>query len=119
MADIKLNTSHDIDFNNFRLTEDNSESVAQKCKIRLLRYFGEYFLDATLGVDYFGTILRKGTPKSAIDVIFIDEIINTTGITSLDIYESEIVSGVYRASFAATTSEGETFQFNISPIALI
>lgn len=119
MADIKLKSSHDWDFNDFRLTEDNAESVAQKVKIRLLRYLGEYFLDTTKGVDYFGTIFRKGTPKSAIDIIFIDEILNTVGVTSVDVYESIIVSGVYTASFVATTSEGITFQFNIQPIALL
>lgn len=119
MADIKLNNSHDIDFNDFTLTTDNAQSVAQKIKIRLLRYLGEYFLDTTKGIDYFGTIFRKGTPKSAIDVIFIDEILNTTGVVSVDVYESIITSGVYTASFVATTSEGITFQFNIQPIALL
>lgn len=119
MPDIKLNSSHDIDFNNFRLTEDNSESVAQKTKIRLLRHFGEWFLDTTLGIDYFGVVLRKGTPKSAIDIIFIEEILNTVGITSVDAYESDITSGVYKAVFVATTSEGETFQFNLPSIALV
>lgn len=119
MADIKLNGSHDFDFNNFVLTTDNTESVAQRTKIRLLRYFGEWFVDTTKGIDYFGTVLRKGTPKSAIDIIFIEEILNTVGILSVDVYESEIISGVYTASFAATTSEGVTFQFNIQPIALI
>lgn len=119
MADIKLNSSHDFDFNDFTLTTDNTQSVAQRTKIRLLRYFGEYFKDTTLGIDYFGTVLKKGTPKSAIDIIFIEEIINTVGILSVDVYESTITSGVYTASFAATTSEGVTFQFNIQPIALI
>lgn len=119
MADLKLNSNHDLDFNDFILTTDNLQSCAQKVKIRLLRYFGEYFKDTTLGIDYFGTVLRKGTPKSAIDIIFIEEIINTVGVTSVDVYESTITSGVYVASFAATTTEGVTFQFNIQPIVLI
>ncbi len=120
MADIKLQSNHDIDWNDFRLTTDNAESVAQKIKIRLKRYQGEYFLDTTIGVPYFQEILKKGVSKDYVDTIFIDEITETIGVETLDTYESILdrSSGVYQFSFAATTSEGVTFQFNGNPIAL-
>jgi hypothetical protein len=119
MADIKLTSAHDIDWNDFVLTTDNSMSVAQKIKIRLLRYRGEYFKDTTLGIDYFGTVLGK-TQKEVVDTIFIDEITDTVGVLTLDAYESILDStSVYTASFVATTTEGVTFQFNIQPIELL
>lgn len=119
MADLKLNSNHDIDWNNLVLTQDNTESVAQKVKLRLLRYFGEYFLNVNIGIPYLQEITKKGVSKEYVDTIFIDEILGTVGIVSLDSYESVLTSqGVYQAAFAATTVEGVTFQFNIQPIAL-
>lgn len=119
MADFKLNNSHDIDFDNCVLTLDNGMSVAQKIKIRLLRYRGEWFKNTTKGIPYFQELMKKGVAKDYIDTIMIDEILDTTGVVSLDAYESELtLSNVYVASFVATTSNGITFQFNISPIDL-
>lgn len=117
MADLKLNASHDIDFSKFILTKDNAESVSQKIKIRLLRYKGEYFKNTTLGIDYYGEVYGK-TPKVVIDAILIEEILDTIGVQTLDVYESIIDKGVYQASFVATTTEGITFQFNIQPIII-
>jgi hypothetical protein len=120
MADIKLTASHDIDFNNFILTESALNSIGQKVKIRLLRYLGEYFMDTSKGVPYYQEILKKGISKDYVDVIFIDEILNTPDIVSVDEYESTLdnSSGKYSASFAATTSANETFIFNFLPITL-
>jgi hypothetical protein len=120
MADIKLQENNDIAWNDFRWTDDNAESVAQKIKLRLLKYFGEYFLDIEQGVPYFQTILKKGVSKDYVDTLFIDTITETTGVLSLDTFESILDggSGVYQFSFVATTVEGVTFQFNGSPISL-
>jgi hypothetical protein len=118
LADLKLNSSHDFDWNNFVLTKNNAESVAQKIKIRLRRYFGEYFLNTSLGIPYLQEITKKGVLKEYVDTIFIDEILGTVGVETLDAYDSILdTKGVYTASFVATTSEGVTFQFNIQPLA--
>lgn len=119
MADLKLNGSHDIDWDDIRLTYDNAESVAQRIKILLLRYQGEYVFDTSLGVPYFQELLVKGTAKDYIDTVLIDEISNTVGVLNIDSYESTVsLAGLYQAVFVATTTEGETFQFNIAPIQL-
>lgn len=119
MADIKLNTSHDISWDDIRFTEDNGESVAQRIKIRLRRYRGEWFKNTLKGIPYFQELMKKGVAKDYIDTVMIDEILDTTGVVSLEAYESELTtSNVYVASFVATTSNGITFQFNISPIDL-
>ena len=119
MADLKLTQEHDIDWNDIRLTEDNAESVAQRIKIRLLRYQGEYFLNTLLGLPYFQEILVKGTAKEYIDTLIIDEISETVGVLTIDSFESTVsLAGLYQAVFVATTSEGQTFQFNLQPIQL-
>lgn len=119
MADLKLYNNNDIDWFNLKLTEDNLESVAQKIKIRLLRYFGEWFLDNTVGVPYFQEILKKGTSKDYIDTLFIDEISNTVGVRRVVSYSSVIDKGVYKASFTAETTENEFFNFNLREIELV
>ena len=119
MADLKLTRDHDIDWNDIRLTQDNSESIAQRIKVRLLRYQGEYFLNENLGLPYFQQILVKGTAKEYIDTLIIDEISETVGVLTIDSFESTVsLAGLYQAVFVATTTEGETFQFNLQPIQL-
>lgn len=118
MADLLLNKQNDIDWFNIKLTEDNSESVAQKIKIRLLRHYGEWFLDTEVGIPYFQEILKKGVSKDYIDTIFIDEIVGTDGVKRITSYSSTINNSIYKASFTAETSENEFFNFNLREIEL-
>lgn len=119
MADIKLDSTGDIDWGNITLTEDNSESVAQKLRITLRRYLGEWFLNVNKGVPYFQSILIKGVAKEFVDTVFIDEIVNTQGVLRVVEYISDITpEGVYQAAFTAETTEGELFNFNVNPIEL-
>lgn len=120
MADLRLNNEHDIDWNNLTLTVDNLESVAQKIKIRLRTYFGEWFKDTTIGVPYFQEILKKGVSKDYVDTIFIDIIRDTDGVLRVTQYISEITTqGVYRAAFTAETTDNQIFNFNIREIELL
>lgn len=119
MADLKLSSTGDIDWDNITLTEDNSESIAQKLRITLRRYLGEWFLNINKGIPYFQSILIKGVTKEFVDTLFIDEIVNTQGILRVVEYISVITpEGVYTAAFTAETTEGEVFNFNINPIEL-
>jgi hypothetical protein len=43
------------------------EYYAQKIKIKLLFYLGEWFLDTSLGVDWFGVVLVKSPNLITID----------------------------------------------------
>lgn len=119
MADIKLNSENDIDWNNLVFTEDNVESVAQKIRIRLRTYFGEWFVNTSIGVPYFQEILKKGVSKDYVDTIFLDIIRATEGVLRVTEYISEIDTlGVYRAAFTAETSDNQIFNFNIREIEL-
>lgn len=120
MADLRIQGDGDISWEDISLTEDNSESVAQKIRIALRRYQGEWFLNTLLGIPYFQSILgnRKQT-KDFIDTIFIDEINNVDGVLRIVQFQSSVsFEGVYSASFTAETTENEVFNFNILPIEL-
>lgn len=91
MSDLKLGTNtHDLVINNFNfeLTEDTDESVAQKWKIRLLFFKGEYFLNINFGIPYFKDILKKQSDLTIPDVIFRDQTLLTPGIEEILEYES-------------------------------
>lgn len=74
MTDLKLSSpEHDLVFENgdFVLTKVESESLAQRLKIKLLTFQGEWFLDGELGIPYYQSILRKGVSKATVDSIFL------------------------------------------------
>ena len=64
--------THDIVFVNGTspVTQTQSEVVAQRLKITLYTFLGEWFLDTSVGVPYFQQIFGKVRSKAAIDVIF-------------------------------------------------
>lgn len=72
------------------LTQTTSENLAQRLQIRLLTYKGEWFLDSTIGIDYFGRVFGKGKSKASIDAIFQAEILKEREVLQLTKYESVI-----------------------------
>ena len=71
--DVLLNTlTNDRIFVNGQpsITSDLTTTVAQRLKIMLQTFLGEWFLDPTIGIDYFNQIFGKGRKLSAIDLIF-------------------------------------------------
>ena len=54
ISDIYLDPfTHDIDLDNFRITNSEGEAIAQKVKIRLLTFFAEWKLDRQAGTYWF------------------------------------------------------------------
>lgn len=92
MTDVYLNADHDIDLEsqNMRLTSDiNGESIAQRLKITLWMFKGEYFFNEDFGVPYFQTIFVKGISREEIDTVFKSIILNVPGVIELLEYSSE------------------------------
>lgn len=87
--------SHDIVFvNGFpSVTQSQGEIVAQRLKIALYTFLGEWFLDETIGVPYFQQIFGKVRSKSAIDVIFQNIISNDEGVVEIREFTSSMSSG--------------------------
>jgi hypothetical protein len=61
--DLVLDKGHD------HLLITGPERVAQSCKIALLMFLGEYFLQPQEGVDYLGSILVKNPDRVLIESI--------------------------------------------------
>lgn len=57
------------------VTQRTATVVAQRLRIKLYTFLGEWFLDPTVGVPYYQQIFGKIRTKSSVDLIF-QQIIN-------------------------------------------
>lgn len=48
-----------------------AEACQQRLQIKLLFFFNEWFLDTTLGLDWFGTVYQKNPNQNLIDNMII------------------------------------------------
>lgn len=85
----KLTEDGDYSFGNGQLDfwRDVPEAVAQSVKTRLLLWLGEWFLNIEDGTPFMQGILGKYSQNVA-DVTIQDRILGTTGVTSIQNYES-------------------------------
>ena len=74
---------------NLRLVYD-AEAVGQHARQRITFFLGEWFLDRTVGVDWFGRVFgRKGEKMVAVaDGMLKREILTTPGVAGIVEYES-------------------------------
>lgn len=88
MSQLKMTDAGDIQItgNRFSLVDRKAE-IRQRLIQNLRTFFGECFLDTTLGVPYHQIIFEKGTPLSVIESVLIDEILKTLGVTNLVRFE--------------------------------
>jgi len=106
------NGEYDISFNSngqFN-TISGVEAIAQNCTTAILLVVGEWFLNTGLGVDYYGTVFRKGASKNAIDQEFIDAINSVVDVTQV-VYYSSVYDYTQRKliiNFNAQTTLGNT-----------
>jgi hypothetical protein len=69
VTDLKLDADTGglvVEGGDFVIIED-LDVVAQRLRLVLRTVLGEWFLDTTHGVDYFGTILVKGAQQSRVE----------------------------------------------------
>lgn len=103
--------SHDCIFINGAtpVTYENKLTVAQKLKIKLLTFRGEWFLDQTLGLPYFQQILQRGVSKLTIDTIFQEAILSEPDVLEIVEFNSIIdtETRTYQLSFKVRTSENQ------------
>lgn len=94
-----------------------TENVAQRLRIRLLTFEGEWFLDTTYGVPYWQRILGQKPTKSAIDQILQQEVLSENGVKEIVSFTSSFVNRQYSASFQVRVVNGEvTDTININPV---
>lgn len=103
--DLLLNPStNDVVFINgdCNVTQSQKDVVAQRLKITLQTFKGEWFLDQDIGIPYIQQIMVKGVPKQTIDVIFQEAILNDEGVEEMVSYYSELDSATrkFKMNFA-------------------
>lgn len=89
------------------------EAVRQFLKQKLKTILNTHFLDLSLGLDYLGLVLVKNPNLDVITTIFVNEIVTTPGIISLDEFDMnfDTVNRELSLAFTAQTKDGE-IQFN-------
>ncbi|MFX1587236.1 MAG: hypothetical protein ACFFC1_03690 [Promethearchaeota archaeon] len=118
MKDILLNElTGDLDLTNWnlRFTSSNSQYIAQKLKIRLGFFLGEWYLNINEGIPYFEKILVKNPNLSEIEDLMIEKILTVSGVESLESFNLEFDKSTREltVSFTVKTSEGETVSITI------
>ncbi|MBG23768.1 MAG: hypothetical protein CMF22_10635 [Idiomarinaceae bacterium] len=119
MPDLRLDSStHDLELVNgdFKLTLTEDESLAQRLKVKLLTFQGEWFLDQNLGIPWYQRILGKNAAKETIDIIFQRAITEEPEVVSLRSYESNLDSRNRRMTISFvvnSTSDDEPIPIEI------
>lgn len=119
--DLLMNESGDLVFHNGPLTREYTtqpptQTVAQRLRIRLTAFEGDWFMDTEYGVPYWQSILGKKVPKSRVDSILQQEILAERGVKEIVSFTSSFVNRQYSASFRVRVSNGEvTETITISP----
>lgn len=111
--DLLLDGSGDLVFTNGECPTTSSlvESVMQRTKVRLLTFYGEWFLNTDYGVPYFQRIFQRTTPKSVVDSIFKQQIMQDADILAITEFNSSISSGRhYSLSFRIKCRDGSISQ---------
>jgi|SRR5947207_1263604 len=107
--DLLLNSdTNDLVFTNGAcpVTQLLTVIVAQRLKITLYTFLGEWFLDTTIGVPYFQQIFGKIRTKATIDLIFQRIISGDNDVIEILSFESELTT--------ASRGYSMTFQVRVS-----
>jgi hypothetical protein len=98
-----------VEGGDLKLITDPGEAIAQSLRLTLRTVLGEWFLDATHGVDYFGTVLVKGAQRSRVESEFRDKILGVAGVNALVSFVSTYDEATRRfgLTFTVDTDEGE------------
>jgi hypothetical protein len=108
MTDIKLTEDHDIEVidGKLSLVASKDELIVQLVKVALGTYQGEWYLDSSIGVPYYQSILKKGVDKVLVDSIFRRVITETTGVDRIIKFNSTVNDYEYNMTFTFQSVTG-------------
>jgi len=100
-VDLLLDENNDLIFQNGEcpVTTSDFNVVAQRLKIRLQTFLGEYKYDINYGVPYLQRILGYKVRKSEIDDIMRQAILDEEGVVEILEFISVIPLNTYNLSF--------------------
>ena len=105
--------AHDLRLTNGHLTFlEGHEAIAQKVKIRLWFFRGEWYLDQRIGIPYWSRVLVKDPDLPALESMFRRAIQESPGIALVERLTLELDRAERAAtlSFSATTDSGQSFE---------
>lgn len=113
--DLKLTSTHDLDTSGSRLRlVDGVEHLAQKIKVRLLFYKGEFYGDRRIGTPWFQQLLEKGVSQVLLRSTLQKVVLRTPGIAQVPSMSVAYDGPTRQAtvSFTAITTSGQTINFD-------
>ena len=119
--DIKLDEDGDISLVNgdAQTTSIGAEDLAQRLRIRLNTFQGEWFMDNTLGIDWWNRVMGKNRSKMAVDALIQDAILKEPDALQIVSYTSSISADrKFSCSFRVRTEDGaisSAITFVLSP----
>jgi len=119
--DIKLDEDGDISLvsGETQVTSIGAEDLAQRLRIRLNTFQGEWFMDNTLGIDWWNRVMGKNRSKMAVDALIQDSILKEPDALQIVSYTSSIsVDRKFSCSFRVRTEDGaisSAITFVLSP----
>ena len=105
---------HDLRLTNGHLTFlEGHEAIAQKVKIRLWFFRGEWYLDQREGIPYWSRVLVKNPDLQALEAMFRRAILSTPGVAIVERLTLELDRATREASldFTARTDSGASITF--------
>ena len=121
MADLKIDPltgDLDITGDQINITNEGTESIAQRLRIRLRFFFKEWILDRSKGTKWFEVVLKKGVDKFAADAEIRRVVLATPEIKTIEHWISEIDTGTrqYDVRFDVRTTKGEFLAFGFQDL---
>jgi hypothetical protein len=107
--DIKLDEDGDISLVNgdAQTTGIGAEDLSQRLRIRLNTFQGEWFMDNTLGIDWWNRVMGKNRSKMAVDALIQDSILKEPDALQIVSYTSSISTDrKFSCSFRVRTEDG-------------
>ncbi|QNS14577.1 hypothetical protein [Mannheimia bovis] len=109
MIDLKLDSQHDLMVKEGKLVLVSGVNlVAQRVKITLLTFLGEWFMDTTIGIPYLEQILVKPADKTKLENIFRKKILSVNGVNKIISIDTLInrTERLLQIKFSVETGEG-------------
>ena len=109
MASIRLDDNNNIVLeNNNAVIIDGREAIEQHLTIRFKFFFGEWFLDTSLGVPYYEDVLIKRPSFIVVNEVLKNVILETPGVTSIESFNFDYDNFTREAAldFRCNTTDG-------------
>ncbi len=93
MRQIKLDGDNDLDLTRGKLNiVEDDEAIAQKLRVGLRIFLGEFFADLEVGVPYYEKILVKNPQLGLIQQVFKKAILSCEGVTGVESMTAQFFS---------------------------